>query len=75
MQQTVTAKDRKKAEFCLSRCPICTKAREKQRGFRFWLVKTVEEGMCPACKAYAKVYGRKAHEPALPCLQAEAESR
>jgi hypothetical protein len=23
----------------------------------------IEGGMCPQCRAYEKVYGRKAHEP------------
>ena len=27
------------------------------------VVKSIEGGVCPYCKAYAKVYGRKAHEP------------
>ncbi|MBM4444786.1 MAG: hypothetical protein FJ020_05730 [Chloroflexi bacterium] len=75
MQQTTTDKDRKKAEFCLNRCPMCTKAREKQKGVRFWLVKNIEDGLCPACKAYARVYGRKAHEPAPTGPQGEAGNR
>jgi hypothetical protein len=58
----VTDKDRKLAEQCLA-CRVCGHARRKQRGVIFWLVKTVEGGICPACKAYEKVYGRKAHEP------------
>ena len=63
MQKTTTSKDRAKAETCLKQCPICKGARRKQRGFRFWFVKNVEGGVCPNCKAYEKVYGRKAHEP------------
>jgi hypothetical protein len=63
MQQTITAKDREKAEVCLKKCPICTGARKNQKGFQFWFVKNIEGGICPNCKAYAKVYGRKAHEP------------
>lgn len=58
----ITEKDRKLAEQC-NNCPVCGRAREKQKGFAFWFVKTIEGGVCPACKAYEKVYGRKAHEP------------
>jgi len=54
---------------------MCTKAREKQKGVRFWLVKNIEDGLCPACKAYARVYGRKAHEPAPTGPQGEAGNR
>jgi hypothetical protein len=63
MQQTITDKDRKMAEFCLNECPGCKKARKEQKGFMYWFVKVIEGGACPYCKAYAKVYGRKAHEP------------
>ena len=58
----ITEEDRKKAKTCLE-CPICKRARKKQKGLAFWFVKNVESGWCPACKAYEKVYGRKAHEP------------
>ena len=59
---TITEKDRMKAEQCLN-CPLCKYAREKQKGLVFWFVKKLESGICPACKAYEKVYNRKAHEP------------
>ena len=62
MPDEVTDADRKKAAQCMS-CPICKRARQKQRGFFYWLVKKLETGVCPACAAYEKVYGRKAHEP------------
>jgi len=58
----ITDKDRKKAEKCLN-CLVCSYARKKQRGIAFWFVKNVEASICPYCKAYEKVYGRKAHEP------------
>ena len=64
VDKPITEKERQQAEFCRNECPVCTKAREKQKGFRFWFVKSIEGGLCPYCKAYAKVYGRKAHEPA-----------
>jgi hypothetical protein len=58
----ITDEDRKNAQFCMS-CPICKRARKKQRGMAFWFVKNVETGKCPKCLAYEKVYGRKPHEP------------
>ena len=58
----ITEQDRRKAEICLN-CAICKIARRKQRGLAFLFVKWLEGGACPYCKAYEKVYGRKAHEP------------
>lgn len=43
-------------------CVVCRRARRKQAGFAFWVVKTFA-GLCPFCRAYEKVYGRKSHEP------------
>ena len=43
-------------------CLVCQHARRKQAGLAFWLVKTFEK-LCPFCRAYEKVYGRKSHEP------------
>ncbi len=60
--EEITEKDRAKARRCLE-CFLCRHAREEQKGFAFWLVKTVEGSVCPYCRAYEKVYGRKAHEP------------
>jgi hypothetical protein len=57
----ITENDRKLAAQCAA-CPVCRTARRKQRGFAFWFVKHMERGVCPACKAYEKVYGKKAHE-------------
>ncbi len=59
----ITEEDRRLAEICRA-CPLCSQARHRQRGFFFWFVKNVERDLCPACQAYEKVYGRKAHEPA-----------
>ncbi len=61
MNDTITDLDRKLAEGCL-KCPACNHARKKQRGLLFWFVKMVEGRLCPQCRAYEKVYGRKAHE-------------
>lgn len=58
----ITEKDRKLAQACVD-CPVCKHARRKQRGIAFWIVKNIEDGICPNCAAYERVYGRKAHEP------------
>jgi hypothetical protein len=58
----ITDQDRERARKCLE-CPICRRARSKQRGLIYWFVKVVEGGVCPNCRAYERVYGRKAHEP------------
>lgn len=58
----ITENDRKLAQQCLE-CPVCKHARKKQKGLAFAFVKFLEGGICPACKAYEKVYGQKAHEP------------
>ena len=58
----ITEKDRKLAQQCIE-CPVCTRARRKQKGLANFFVRFLERGVCPACKAYEKVYGRKAHEP------------
>jgi hypothetical protein len=59
----ITDKDRQMAQKCVE-CPVCKRARKNQRGILFWFVKTIEEGKCPYCSAYERVYGKKAHEPA-----------
>ena len=55
-------KDRALASVCRG-CLVCRRARKKQRGLAFWLVRAIESHLCPFCKAYERVYGRKAHEP------------
>ncbi len=57
----ITDKDREMAKKC-AQCPVCRRARKKQRGLAFLFVKKIEEDHCPYCQAYEKVYGRKAHE-------------
>jgi len=61
-QPSISALDRQLAQVCAN-CPVCRQARKKQRGLAFGLVKTVESHVCPFCRAYAKVNGRKPHEP------------
>jgi len=63
-KRKITDTDRKLAKFCIS-CPICRHARKKQQGAAFWFVKKIEGDLCPFCKAYERVYGRKAHQPLL----------
>jgi hypothetical protein len=58
----ITDRDRAMAQRCVE-CPVCNRARRKQRGAAFWFVKRIEGGVCPFCQAYEKVNGRKAHEP------------
>lgn len=50
------------ARVCVN-CAICRRARRKQKGLAYELVRRVEERICPFCRAYERVYGRKAHEP------------
>ncbi|HOU05122.1 MAG TPA: hypothetical protein PLW90_02105 [Smithellaceae bacterium] len=58
---SVSEKDIQMARRCLE-CPVCSRARKKQRGLAFWFVKNIENGICPNCAAYERVYGKKAHE-------------
>ncbi|MBT1070587.1 hypothetical protein [Pelotalea chapellei] len=43
-------------------CPACRYGRHTQQGLVFSLVKSVESKICPFCRAYERVHGRKAHE-------------
>lgn len=58
----ITDRDREMAKQCLE-CPVCGMARKKQKGIAYWFVKKIEGGICPYCRAYERVYGKKAHEP------------
>jgi hypothetical protein len=62
IQTTITTLDRRLARVC-ENCPVCRRARKKQCGLAFELVKRVESHACPFCRAYAKIHGRKSHEP------------
>lgn len=53
--------DRALAGVCRN-CPVCRRARRQQSGAAFWLVNKVERRVCPFCRAYERVYGRKPHE-------------
>lgn len=50
------------AKVCL-RCPVCRQARKNQAGAAYWVVRRVENGVCPFCRAYGRVFGRKSYEP------------
>ena len=64
LMATITEQDRAKAQKCVE-CPVCSHARKTQKGLAFWFVRCIEGGVCPNCKAYERVYGRKAHEPVV----------
>lgn len=64
-EHVITEKDQKLARQCKN-CPVCRRARDKQKGIAFWFVKNIEGSFCPACQSYERVYGRKAHEPVQP---------
>ncbi len=53
--------DRALAKVCHN-CPVCRTARRRQAGLAFWVVNHVEHKLCPFCRAYERVYGRKAHQ-------------
>ena len=57
----VNEKDKQMAQGCVE-CRVCNYARKKQRGIAYWFVKNIENGICPYCAAYERVYGKKAHE-------------
>jgi hypothetical protein len=60
--QAANRLDRALAKICRS-CPVCRHARKTQAGVAFRLVQNAENGLCPFCRAYERVYGRKPHEP------------
>lgn len=51
----------KMAKFCRESCPVCTRGREKGKGFLYTMIK-LEENICPFGRAYKKVYGIPPHE-------------
>jgi hypothetical protein len=53
--------DQALAKVCLN-CPLCRRARQRQRGLTFRLVQKIESRVCPFCRAYKVVFGHKAHE-------------
>jgi uncharacterized protein CbrC (UPF0167 family) len=61
------------AKVCLH-CTVCRQARRRQQGAAFWFVTKIERGVCPFCRAYERVYGRKAHEPVKPAIKSVSEN-
>ena len=53
--------DRALARAC-ELCPVCRQASSRQEGIAFTIVKNIEGSICPFCKAYERVHGKKAHE-------------
>ncbi len=53
--------DRALARVC-ELCPVCLHARYHQKGLVYNFVKGVEGDICPFCRAYERVHGKKAHE-------------
>ncbi len=43
-------------------CPVCRHARRAQAGVAYTIVRNLEGYICPFCRAYGRVYGKKAHE-------------
>ncbi len=60
--QEITSLDRSLARVC-ELCPACRYASYRQKGLAFTFVKTIEVDICPFCRAYERVHGKKAHEP------------
>lgn len=58
---TASEKDKVLAKICES-CPVCRSARSNQQGLANRFVRGIEENICPFCRAYERLHGRKAHE-------------
>ena len=54
-----------RAKFCKEQCPVCTKGREKGKGFLYQFVR-FERHVCPMCRAYEKVYDVPAQKKIRP---------
>ena len=61
MSRDVTSLDRSLARIC-ELCPVCRHAGSSQKGVAYSFVKMIEIDICPFCRAYEKVHGKKAHE-------------
>ena len=61
-KRKISERDRLLAKVCVN-CPVCKHARKRQQGAAFWFVQKIEADLCPFCKAYERVYGRKSHQP------------
>ncbi|MFZ4860108.1 MAG: hypothetical protein ACOYL3_27405 [Desulfuromonadaceae bacterium] len=61
IRSDITSLDRSLARMC-ELCPVCRHASSRQQGLAYTFVKTIEVDICPFCRAYEKVHGKKAHE-------------
>lgn len=61
-QKYSSSLDRMLAQVCVT-CPVCRRARANQEGLANKFVRNIEAGLCPFCRAYERVYGKKAHDP------------
>ncbi len=61
-QPNITEIDIRMAQVCLT-CPIYSRARSERKGAAYWSARNAEGSLCPSCQAYARVYGKQAHEP------------
>ncbi len=59
---SISRRDLMMAKICAG-CLVCRRARARQEGLAFEFVKGIEGRLCPFCRAYERVYGKKAHEP------------
>lgn len=50
-----------RANFCKDRCPVCTRARKGNRIAKIF-VKYIDRKICSNCRAYERLYGKKAYE-------------
>ena len=58
-----------------TRCPVCRRARQNQRGAAHRFVEKAERAVCPFCKAYERVHGRKASSPTPPVQMPQTEDQ
>ncbi len=61
-----TSLDLKLARLC-EFCPVCRHARARQKGAAYSFVKRIEVDICPFCRAYERVHGKKAFEGKRSC--------
>jgi hypothetical protein len=57
----ITKRQKWMAQRCV-KCKLCKYARKKQKGLIFNMVR-LESRICPFCRAYERIYGRRSYEP------------
>ena len=58
--ENITKIQKQMAQICAN-CVLCRHARKKQKGLVYGMVKPGSR-ICPFCRAYEKVYGKKSYE-------------